>query len=103
MRIFIGESDRWKGRPLADTIVEELKREGFAGATVLRGVQGFGAHSKLHRDSILRLSQDLPVVIEVIDSQEHMDAALPKLDEMLDGGIVTFEKVRVVRYRAMRG
>lgn len=103
MRIFIGESDRWKGRPLADAIVEELKREGFAGATVLRGVQGFGAHSKLHRDSILRLSQDLPMIIEVIDTQEHMDAVLPKLDEMLDGGIVTFEKVRVVRYQAKRG
>ncbi len=99
MRIFIGESDRWQHRSLTDAVVELFKKEGFAGATVLHGTQGFGAHSAIHRDSILRLSHDLPVVIEVVDSDEKIQAILPQLDEMLDGGLITMEKVRVIRYR----
>ena len=100
MRVFVGERDRWQHRSLTDAIVELLKKEGFAGATVLHGTQGFGAHSVIHRDSILRLSEDLPVVIEVVDSEEKVRALLPTLDEMLDGGLITMEKVEVIRYRA---
>jgi PII-like signaling protein len=99
MRIFIGESDRWRHRSLADALLELLRKEGFAGATILRGAQGFGAHSVIHRDSILRLSNDLPVVVEVVDSEEKVESVLPALDEMLDGGMITMEKVRVIRYR----
>jgi hypothetical protein len=100
MRIYLGERDRWQGRPLADALVELLRREGFAGATVLRGVQGFGAHSRLvHRDSILRLSEDLPVLVEVVDREAKVRALLPRLEEMVGGGLITLEKVEVVRYR----
>jgi PII-like signaling protein len=99
MRIFIGERDRWKGRPLADTLVELFKKEGFAGATVLHGTQGFGAHSRfVHRDTILRLSQDLPVIVEVVDSEENIRDILPSLEDMLGGGLITYEKVHVIRY-----
>lgn len=103
MRIFIGERDRWRHRSLADALVELFKTEGFAGATVLRGSEGFGAHSVIHKDSILRLSEDLPLVIEVVDSEEKIQAILPKLDEMLGGGLVTLEKVRVIRYKPHGG
>jgi PII-like signaling protein len=100
MRIFIGDRDRIHGRPLADVLVELLRSEGFAGATVLHGTQGFGAHSRmLHRDSILRLSEDLPVVLEVVDSEEKVRGILPRLEEMIDGGLITFERVHVIRYR----
>ncbi len=99
MRIFLGERDRWQHHSLTDALVELLKKEGFAGATVLHGTQGFGAHSVIHRDSILRLSEDLPVVIEVVDEEEKVRAILPALDEMLDGGLITIEKVEVIRYR----
>ncbi len=100
MRIFIGERDRWKGRSLVDCLVELFKKEGFAGATVLHGTQGFGAHSHgIHRDAILRLSQDLPVVVEVVDTEERIQNLLPTLDDMMGGGLVTLEKVRVIRYR----
>ena len=99
MRIFIGERDRWEHRSLTDALVEMFKKEGFAGATVLHGTQGFGAHSTIHRDSVLRLSEDLPVIIEVVDSDEKIQAILPQLDEMLDGGLITMEKVQVIRYR----
>jgi PII-like signaling protein len=103
MRIFIGERDRWKGRPLPDTLVELFKEEGFAGATVLRGTQGFGAHSRfVHRDSILRLSQDLPVVVEVVDREEKIRGILPTLEDMPDGGLIPYEKVHVIRYTAHR-
>jgi hypothetical protein len=99
MRIFIGERDRWHGRSLTDTLIEIFKREGFAGATALHGVQGFGAHSvNIHKDTILRLSQDLPVIIEVVDSEERIQAILPRLDEMIGSGLITLEKVRVIRY-----
>lgn len=98
MRIFVGESDRWENRPLHVALVELLRREGFAGATVLRGVAGFGANSVLHTDSLLSLSQDLPLVIEVVDTEEKIEMILPRLDEMLSGGMVTLEKARVIRY-----
>lgn len=99
MRIFLGEGDRWQHQPLYEALVELLRREGFAGATVLKGAMGFGAHSVTHTDRILRLSGDLPVVVEVVESQAKIDAVLPQLDTMLTGGMVTLEKVRVIRYR----
>jgi hypothetical protein len=98
MRIFIGESDRWEHKPLYEVLVELLRREGFAGATVLKGAMGFGARSITHTDKLLRLSADLPVVIEVVEGQEKIDALLPRLDGMLSGGMITLEKVRVIRY-----
>lgn len=98
MRIFIGESDRWEHRPLHAALVELFRREGLAGATVLRAVAGFGANSVVHTANILRLSADLPLVIEVVDSQEHLDRVLPQVDRMMRGGLVTMEKVRVLKY-----
>lgn len=98
VRIFIGESDRWRGQPLSHALVERLRKEGFAGATVLHGVAGFGARSVLHTTHILRLSEDLPVIIEVVDSQERVDKLVPILDEMVAEGLVTMEKVRVLKY-----
>ncbi|MGA7615946.1 MAG: DUF190 domain-containing protein [Thermoanaerobaculia bacterium] len=100
VRVFIGESDRWHHQPLSTALLERLRREGFAGATVFHGVAGFGAHSVLHTSNILRLSEDLPVVIEIVDSSEHIDRLLPILDEMVTEGLVTMEKVRVVKYVA---
>ena len=100
VRIFVGESDRWHGRPLADALVERLRREGFAGATVLRGLGGFGARSVIHTTHLLALSQDLPLVIEVVDTEEHVSRLEPILDEMVADGLVTLEKVRVLRYKA---
>ncbi|HVZ47223.1 MAG TPA: DUF190 domain-containing protein [Gemmatimonadaceae bacterium] len=100
MRIFIGGSDRWDGRPLHEAIVELMRREGFAGATVLRGILGFGPSATVHRDAPFRLSRDLPIVIEVIESAERIEAMLPQLDRMLGGGLITLEKVRVIMYRA---
>jgi hypothetical protein len=102
VRIFLGESDRWRGRPLADALVERLREAGFAGATVIRGVSGFGAHSILHTASLLRLSQDLPLIVEVVDTDEKAQQLLPILDEMVHEGLVTMEKVRVVKYAAQR-
>ncbi len=102
MRIHIGESDKWHGRPLYGAIVELLRREGFSGATVLRGVAGFGSASRIHTDKVLRLSQDLPVVIEVVESEERVEKLLPQLDQMVGGGLITLEKVRVILYRAPR-
>jgi len=98
MRIFIGESDRQGHRPLYEVLVEFFRKEGLAGATVLRGVSGFGAHSVYHTVKLLRLSTDMPLVIEVVDSQEKIDAVMPRVDEMMDGGLITMEKVRVIRY-----
>lgn len=99
MRIHIGESDKWHGKPLYEAIVEMLRKEGFSGATVLRGVAGYGGSSVYHTDKILRLSQDLPIVLEVIESTERVEQILPRLDEMVDGGLITLEKVRVILYR----
>jgi len=100
LRVFIGESDRWRGRPLYEAIVHRLRREGLAGATVIRGIEGFGAHSRVHSARILRLSEDLPLVIEVVDSAERIEAILPILDEMVTEGLVTLERVEVLHYRA---
>ena len=100
VRIFIGESDRWHGQPLATALVERLRKEGFAGATVLRGLAGFGARSIYHTSHLLELSQDLPLVVEVVDTQEHVDRLMPILDEMVADGLVTLEKVRVLKYSA---
>jgi PII-like signaling protein len=102
MRIHIGESDKWHGRPLYEAIVELLRREGFSGATVLRGVAGFGSTSRIHTDKILRLSQDLPMVIEVVEGEDRIEKLLPQLDQMVGGGLITLEKVRVILYRAPR-
>lgn len=102
VRIFIGESDHWKHEPLAAALVARLRQEGFAGATVFHGVAGFGAHSVVHTSSILRLSEDLPVLIEVVDTEERVQALLPILDEMVQEGLVTVEKVRVLRYAARK-
>lgn len=99
VRIFVGESDRWHGRPLADALVERLRSEGFAGATVLRGLGGFGARSVVHTTRLLELSRDLPLVIEVVDTEEHVKRLEPILDEMVADGLVTLEKVRVLKYK----
>jgi len=100
LRIFIGESDRHHGRPLYEVIVEEARARGMAGATVLRGARGFGAHSRLHTARILRLSEDLPMVIEIVDSEEKIRTLLPHLDQMVEEGLITLEKVQVIKYRA---
>jgi uncharacterized protein len=100
MRIFIGESDRWQGRPLYEILVEFFRKEGLSGATVLRGVGGYGSTSRIHSDKVMRLSQDLPIVVEVVEDTERIERLLPKLDEMIGGGLVTLEKVRVILYRA---
>lgn len=98
VRIFVGESDKWHHTPLYRALLERLRREGFAGATVIHGIAGYGASSVLHTAQLLDLSTDLPVVIEVVDDPAHMDRITEILDEMLDGGLVTIEKVRVLRY-----
>ena len=98
MRIFIGEGDRWEHRPLHAALLELFRAHGLAGATVLHGVAGFGADSVVHTANILRLSAGLPLVIEVVDSQEHVDSVLPDVDRMMQGGLITLEKVRVLKY-----
>jgi len=100
VRIFFGESDKWKHRPLEAALLERLRAEGFAGATVFRGVAGFGATSVIHTTHLLDLSTDLPVVVEIVDTAEHIEKLTPILDEMLGGALVTMEKVRVLRYAA---
>jgi len=100
LRIFIGESDRWDHKPLYEAIVLKARELHLAGATVLRGPMGFGKSSRLHTAKILRLSMDLPLVIEIVDSEEKIQAFLPVLDPMMKGGLVTLEKVRVIDYRA---
>jgi uncharacterized protein len=100
LRIFIGESDKWHGRPLYETIVLKARELHLAGATVLRGPMGFGAHSRLHTAKIMRLSEDLPMVIEIVDSKEKIDELMPYIDEMVQEGLVTLERVQVIRYRA---
>lgn len=98
VRIFIGESDKWHHQPLSVALLERLRREGFAGATVFHGIAGFGARSVLHTTHILRLSEDLPVVIEVVDTEEHVERLTQILDAMVTEGLVTMEKVRVLKY-----
>lgn len=99
LRIFIGESDRWRRQPLYEAIVLKARELHLAGATVLRGPLGFGKSSRLHTAKILRLSMDLPLVIEIVDAEEKINAFLPVLDAMIGGGLVTLERVKVVHYR----
>jgi uncharacterized protein len=99
LRIFIGDADRWQGRPLYEAIVEEAKTRGLAGATVWKGSMGFGKHSRLHTAKVLRLSEDLPVVIEIVDTAEKIEAFLPDLDRMVTEGLVTIERAEVLLYR----
>lgn len=100
LRIFIGESDRWQHKPLYEAIILKAREMHLAGATVLRGPMGFGKSSRLHTTKILRLSYDLSLVIEIVDVAEKINSFLPLLDEMMKGGLVTLEKVRVIHYRA---
>jgi hypothetical protein len=99
LRIFIGETDKYEGRPLYKAIVEKARQRGMAGATVMRGILGFGANSRIHTSQILRLSEDLPLVIKIVDSEERINAFLPELDTMISEGLVTLEKARVITYR----
>jgi PII-like signaling protein len=102
MRIHIGESDKWHWKPLHEVIVEMLRKEGFSGATVLRGVAGYGGSTIYYTDKILRLSQDLPIIVEVVEYTNRIEKILPRLDEMVEGGLITLEKVRVILYKAAK-
>ncbi len=99
LRIFIGESDRWEGKPLYEAIIRRAREQGLAGATVLRGIEGFGADSRMHTTHILRLSEDLPIVIEIVDKPERIEQFVPQLDEMVQEGMITREKVHITAYR----
>lgn len=99
LRIFIGEADKFEGKPLYEVIANLAHRKGMAGATVIRGLMGFGAHSRMHTAKILRLSEDLPIIIEIVDEPEKIEALLPELDKMIKEGFVTLEKIRVIAYR----
>jgi len=99
LRIFVAEGDKHDGRPLYEVMLEEARRRGLAGATVLRGTLGFGAHSRIHTAKILRLSEDLPMVVEIVDHPDRIAAFLPDLDGLIDEGLVTLERVRVIMYR----
>ena len=100
LRIFVGESDKHRHKPLYEAIVLKAREIGLAGATVTRGVMGFGKHSIIHTAKILRLSEDLPMIVEIADSLENIERFLPTLDEMIKDGLVTLEKVRVIQYKA---
>jgi PII-like signaling protein len=100
VRVYIGESDQWQGRPLYQAIVEQLREQGIAGATVLRGIEGFGAHARIHTTRLLRLSEDLPILIEVVDQEERIREVLPMLDSMVGDGLITLERVEIIAYRA---
>lgn len=99
LRVFVGESDRWDGRLLYEAILEKAREQGLAGTTILRGIEGFGANSCVHTTKILRLSEDLPVVIEIVDKPERIQEILPILDEMVTEGLITLEKVHIIAYR----
>lgn len=99
LRIYIAEGDRYEHRPLYEALVEMLRKEGFAGATVLRGICGFGANSVYHSQKLLDLSADLPMIIEAVESEEKVNAVMPRIDAMMSGGMITMEKVKVIRYR----
>jgi len=103
LRVFIGDSDKYHGKPLYETIVAAAREHHLAGATVLRGYLGYGAHSRIHTAKILRLSEDLPIVVEIVDAAEKIDAFLPILDEMMAEGMVTLEQVKVITYRHHAG
>ena|SRR3989338_2622387 len=99
LRIFIGEQDKWHGQPLYEAIVQLARKQGLAGATCLKGFLGFGAKSHIHTAKLLRLSEDLPIVIEIVDSEQKIQAFLPQLDAMIQDGLVTLEKAEVLLYR----
>jgi PII-like signaling protein len=99
LRVFIGESDKWEGKPLYEALVLKAREMGLAGATMLRGLMGYGAASRIHTVKILRLSEDLPVIVEIVDSQEKIASFLPVIDEMIQEGLVTLERVQVILYR----
>lgn len=99
MRIFIGESDKYHGQPLYEALLERFRKKGLAGATVLRGIAGFGASSVVHTEKVLRLSLDLPLIIEVVETEETIQAILPDLDEIIGGGLITLERANVILYR----
>ena len=99
MRVFIGESDKYEGKPLYEALLERFRKKGLAGATVLRGIAGFGASSKVHTDKVLRLSLDLPLIIEVVETEETIQQVLPDLEEMMGGGLITLERANVILYR----
>ena len=103
LRIFIGESDRHHGRALYEAIVIEARKRGMAGATVLRGLMGFGADSRMHTAKILRMSEDLPIIVEIVDNPERIAAFLPELDTMIQEGLITLERARVIAYRHSGG
>jgi PII-like signaling protein len=99
LRLFVGESDKWEGRPLYEVFVERARKHGLAGATVLRGVLGYGANSRIHTSKILRLSEDLPMIVEIVDEQEKIESFLAQVDELLREGLVTLERAEVILYR----
>lgn len=103
LRIFLGEDDRHDGMPLYEWIVRQARHHGLAGATVLRGLEGYGAHSRLHTAKILRLSTDLPIVVEIVDSREKIESFMPVVDAAVDEGLATLERVEVRFYRSGRG
>jgi uncharacterized protein len=102
LRIFVGEADRWHGTPLYEAIVLEARKRGLAGATVIKGFMGFGAHSRIHTAKLLELSQDLPIVIEIVDSPEKIEAFVPALETMVGDGLITVERAEVRLYRPGR-
>jgi len=100
LRIFIGEADKWEGKPLYEEIVLLAKKNGMAGATAIKGFMGFGCKSHMHTTKLLRLSEDLPIVIEIVDSEEKISQFIPQLDAMVKEGLITLEKANVIMYRA---
>jgi hypothetical protein len=103
LRIFIGEQDKWNGQPLYEAIIHLAKKQGMAGATAIKGFIGFGAKSHMHTAKLLRLSEDLPIIVEMVDSEEKINQFLPQLDEMVKDGLITLEKANVIMYRAEKG
>jgi len=100
LRVFIGENDRWKGKPLYEALMLEARERGLAGVTITRGIAGFGAHSRLHTAKVLRLSEDLPIIIEIVDREDRIREFLPTCDAMISEGLVTLEKVEILKYAA---
>ena len=100
LRVFLGESDRWHGKPLYEAIVLKARELHLAGATVVRGPMGFGAHSRLHTTKVLQLSEDLPIIVEIVDAKEKIDSLMPHIDQMVQECLVTLERVQVIKYQA---